>query len=113
MVQESERNEAWEKKNNNATMVIIQSIGDSHLEYVKEIETAAEMMNKLEGIIIKKGTCSKFYLLEELTRLKYDTRSNLQDHFARFDKLFRELKSLGSKFDESDIACFILLSMPS
>lgn len=33
-------------------MVIIQSIEDSHQDYVEGIETAAEMTNKLEGIFV-------------------------------------------------------------
>lgn len=70
------------------------------------------MIKKLEGIFAKKGTGSKFYLLEELTRLKYDNKSNIQDHFAKCNKIFRELKSLGSSYDESDMSCFLLLSMP-
>lgn len=58
------KNASWKKKNVKAVMVIIQSIADSHLEYVKDIEDAYEMITKLEGIFSKKGTCSKFYLLK-------------------------------------------------
>lgn len=109
---ESSRDELWRKKNYKACMIIIQSVADSHLEYIKEVDVAYEMMKKLEGIFDKKGTCSKFYLLKELTSLKYNCDSNIHDHFAKCDRLFRELKNLGSNFDESDISCFLLLSMP-
>lgn len=93
-------------------MVIISSVSDSHLEYIKEIDVAYEMVKKLEGIFSKKGTCSKFYLLKELINLKYNGNSDLQEHFAKSDRIFRELKSLGSCFEDSDMSCFLLLSMP-
>ncbi|KAK9732073.1 Integrase core domain [Popillia japonica] len=112
-VPDERKDEAWHKKNNKATMVIIQSIADSHLEYIKDIGGAYEMLEKLEATFAKRGTCSKFYLLEELTQLKYNCNTSIQDHFTKCDKIFRELKDLGSSFDESDMACFLLLSMPT
>ena len=85
-------------------------MADSHLEYIKEIEDAYEMLNKLEAIFSKKGTCSKFYLLKELINLKYIYSTDLQEHFTKCDRIFRELTNLGSNFDESDMSCFLLLS---
>lgn len=96
-------NKAWVKRNNKAVMVIIQSIADSHLEYVKGMSTAAEIISKLDKLFAKNGTCSKFYLLEELIRSKYDGRSNLQDHFAKRDKIFRELKKILAVNSKSQI----------
>lgn len=106
------KNEEWHKKNNKACMIIIQSVADSHLEYIKEINEAHEMISKLEGIFSKKGTCSKFYLLKELNNLKYACKDDIQEHFSKCDRIFRELKNLGSNFDESDMSCFLLLTMP-
>lgn len=53
---EASRGEGWQKKYSKAVMVIVQCIADSHLEYVKDIENAAEMVVKLEDIFAKKGT---------------------------------------------------------
>lgn len=111
-VTDSEKTDAWHTANNKAMMLIIQNIADSHLEYVKDIDSAYKMLQKLESIFEKRGTYSKFHLLQELMNLKYDTSSDLQSHFAKCDKIFRELRSLGSAFEESDMACFVLLSMP-
>lgn len=113
VVSAADRNDTWIKKNNKACMIIIQSVADSHLEYIKEIEVAYDMLEKLEKIFDKKGTCSKFYLLKELTNMKFDSKGDIQDHFARCDRIFRELKNLGSGFEDSDMACFLLLSMSS
>lgn len=110
--EDKKKDKEWIKKDNKAKNVIIQSVSDSHLEYVKDIEYAGEMLDKLESIFAKKGTCSKFYLLKELVSLKYNVQEDLQNHFAKYDKLSRELKSLGANFAESDMACFLLLSMP-
>lgn len=64
-------------------MVIIQSIADSHLEYIKDIGGAYEMLEKLVATFAKRGTCSKFYLLEEHTQLKYNCNTSIQDHFTK------------------------------
>lgn len=38
------------RKNNTAVMVILQSIADFHLEYIKDIEYACQIIKKLERI---------------------------------------------------------------
>lgn len=45
--------------------------------------------------------------------MKYNIRDDLQEHYTKYDKISRELKNLGANFQESDIACFLLLSMPA
>lgn len=110
--EENKTNADWIKKDSKARNIIIQSVTDSHLEYIKDIENAHEMLKKLERTFAKKGTCSKFYLLKEIVNLKYSVQEDLQQHFSKYDKIFRELKALGASFSESDIACFLLLSMP-
>lgn len=56
-IEGSDRNEAWLKRNNRARNLIIQNVSDSHLEYIKDIDEASDMMEKLENIFAKKGTC--------------------------------------------------------
>lgn len=111
-IQEKDKDAEWIKKDNKAKNIIVQSVADSHLEYIKDIKNAAKMLEKLESVFAKKGTCSKFFLLKELVGLKYNMQEDLQHHFAKHDKISRELKSLGAVFSESDMACFLLLSMP-
>lgn len=46
--------------------------------------------------------------------IKFDVgKENLSSHFLEFDKLIRELKTTGAKFEETDIVCHLLLKMPS
>lgn len=71
------------------------------------------MIERLEKVSDKKDTTSKFYLLKELANFKNDCNVNIQEHFARRDRIFRELKSLGSGFEDFNMACFLLLLMPS
>ncbi|KAK9752602.1 Zinc knuckle [Popillia japonica] len=46
-----------------------------------------------------------------LLLLKCSNDIELQDHFEKFDKLIRELESAGSKMDETDKVCHLLLTM--
>lgn len=57
--------------------------------------------------------CSKCYLLKELVSKKHNVHEHLQQHFAKYDQMSRELKSLGANLSESDMASFLLLSMPA
>lgn len=61
IVPSSDRSDYWQKKNN---------VADFHL---KETEVAYdEMIQILESIFSKKGTCSKFYLLKDETQIYED-----------------------------------------
>lgn len=84
-------------------------MADSHLEYIKDIQSAVEMLKKLESVFAKKETCSKFFLLKELVELKYNTQEDLQSHFTKYDKIARVLMELGADFSETYMACFLLL----
>lgn len=97
-IDESRKNEEWFKKNNKARNIIVQSVADSHLEYIKDIESAAEMLKKLEMVFTKAGNCSKFLLIKELIGLKYNSQDDLQKHFSKYDKIFRELKKSRNSF---------------
>lgn len=50
---EESKNKAWIKSDNKARNIIIQSIENSHLEYVKDLERVTEMLKKLETIFAK------------------------------------------------------------
>lgn len=44
--------------------------------------------------------------------LKHEESSSLQEHFMMFDDLVRNIKSAGSKIEDDDIICRLLLSLP-
>ena len=40
-------------------------------------------------------------------------KDTLSSHFLAFDKLIRELKTSGTKLENTDVVCHLLLTMPS
>lgn len=84
---------------------------DKHIEYVKDAATAYEMMKSIESIFERKSMLSKLYIRRQLLQLKCKDDSDLQDHFVKFDSLIRELESTGTKLEEDDKVCHLLLTM--
>ncbi|CAB0000355.1 unnamed protein product [Nesidiocoris tenuis] len=94
-----------------ARSVIVPCISDRHIEYVRGAQTAHEMMESLKKIFERKSTFAKLHVMRKLLKAKCET-DDLQDHFGNIDRLLRELEAAGAQVDESDKACYLLLSMP-
>lgn len=77
---------------------------------MKDAKTASEMITALKNIFERKSTLSKLYIRRQLLTLKCED-TNLQDHFMKFDSLIRDLEATGTKLDEDDKVCHLLLTM--
>lgn len=42
--------------------------------------------------------------------MKYSTSETMGDHFLKFNKLIRELRSTGAKLEDTDVVCYLLLT---
>lgn len=98
-------------KDAKAKAIIIQGVADKHLDIIKDASTAKEMVNALQSIFVRSSAFSKLTLWRKLMHLKCNHRDNLEDHFLKFDTIIRELEELGSKINESDKICHLLLSL--
>lgn len=100
------------KEDNRCRSVLIGAVADSHLEYIKDKKTPKQIWDGLHEIFQRKSIANRFILKRKLLEMKHDDRSSLEAHFLRFDQLVRELKSNGSKMDEEDVVCHLILTMP-
>ncbi|KMQ83135.1 copia protein [Lasius niger] len=91
---------------------IVQRIADSHLEYVKDEETAHGIWSVLSSTFERKGIANQLRLRKTLLTMKYSTSETMGNHFLKFDKLIRELRSTGAKLEDTDVVCHLLLTMP-
>jgi hypothetical protein len=92
---------------------IIQRIADSHLEYVKDAETAYEMWSTLQTTFERKSMASQVLLRKKLLTMKFNVGTDsMNTHFLKFDGTIRELKSAGASLEQSDVVCHLLLTMP-
>lgn len=96
-----------------AKSIIVQCLSDKYLEYVKKATTAKEMLICLENIFERKSTFNKLHLRRQLLTMKCNFKEKLQDHFLKFDSLINSIEALGSKLDEDDKVCHLLLTMPT
>lgn len=94
-----------------AKSIIVQCVSDKHLDIIKDFTTAKDMLGSLEGIFQRKSVFTKLTLKRKLLTLKHNKTEALEDHFHKFDSLIRELESVGSKVEESDEVCYLLLSL--
>lgn len=99
-----------ESKDIEARNVIVHSLPDKFLDYVKNAETAADMIRLLEDIFERKSIVNKLHLRRKLINLRCKT--NLQEHFLIFDKLVTELEVTGTKLETIDKICYLLCSLP-
>ncbi|GBM20089.1 Copia protein [Araneus ventricosus] len=101
------------KKNKKCKLLIIQCIADSHLEYIKDKQTAWEICNSLIGAFERKGIAIQLYLRMKFLMMKKEDEDCLEVHFVKFDENVRHLKSASAKLEEGDIVCHLLLTLPS
>lgn len=94
-----------------AKSIIVQCVSDKHLDIIKDAKTAKEMLEFLEGIFQRKSVFTKLTLKKRLLTLKHKRSDPLEDHFHLFDTLIRELEGVGSKVDEEDKVCHLLLTL--
>lgn len=91
---------------------IIERIADSHLEYVKDFNSAFRMWKNLCDTFERKSIASQLLLRKQLLKLKFNpVKGTMSEHFLEFDKLVRDLRSSGAIVEETDAVCHLLLTM--
>ncbi|BES99088.1 Hypothetical protein2 [Nesidiocoris tenuis] len=107
-----EEKEIFSAKDVQARSIIIQGIQDKHLDIIKDCQSAKAMMEALKKVFVRNSSMSKLNLWRKLIALKFDVDGRLEDHFLAFDSIIRDLCDQGTKFDEPDKVCHLLLSLP-
>ena len=91
--------------------IIVQCVSDKHLDIIKDAKKASEILKSLEDIFQRKSVFTKLTLKKRLLTLKHRRSDKLEDHFHVFDTLIRELEGVGSKVEEEDKVCHLLLTL--
>lgn len=110
-VQESQH-EAIKKKEKQCVSIIVQSIHDSQLEYVRDKTHAKDMLDNLIAVFERKTIAGQLLLRKRLLTMKMHEGENINDHFLKFDKLIRDVKSVGATMEDMDVICHLLLTLP-
>lgn len=95
-----------------AKILLVQSIGDGQLEYVKGKSTAKQMWDGLRDTFRRGGILSKLHLNRKLVSLQYDEKESLEEFFKKFDEIAREFKAIGGVMDALTEINYLLLALP-
>lgn len=93
-----------------AKSLIVQCLTDRHLNLVKDASTSKEMLDVLKSTFQRKSVISKITLRRKLLSLKH-TEGSLEEYFAKFDNIIRELECSGEKIEETDKVCYLLTGL--
>lgn len=100
------------KKERKCYSLIVQRIGNDYLEYVKDKANPKEAWSSMCATFERKGVSNRMSLRRELLSLKMKENENLESHLLKFNKILRNLKSVGAKMEEEDVICQLLSSLP-
>lgn len=108
----AESRDATKLEEKKCVSILVQSIHDSQLEYVREKKKAKEMYDALCSVFERKSISTQLLLRKQLLMMKYHESDDITDHFLKFDRMIRELKSTGAKMEELDVVVHLLLTLP-
>lgn len=100
------------RRNKKCKSMLIERIHDNQLEHVADCKTPKDIWDKLLKVFERKSAASRMSLKMQLLDLRYKGGS-LREHFLTFDRIVRALKGTGSKMDDLDVVCHLLLTMRS
>lgn len=103
---------AFQEKDEKAKALLVVYISDSHLEYIRDKETAEAMWTSLANTFAKRGFAVQTYIRRSMAMLQMEEGSSLAEHFRRFDELGRQLKDAGATLTELDLVSQQSISLP-
>lgn len=99
-------------KEKKCVSLLVQTIHDNQLEYVREKTLAKDMFDTLCSIFERKSVASQVLLRKQLLMMKYNESDDMINYLLTFDKRIRELKSTGATMEELDVVVHLLITMP-
>lgn len=100
------------KEEKQCISIIVQSVHDTQLEFIKDKLTAKAMFEGLSDIFERKSLASQLMYRRQILTMKMQSNESMNDHFLNFDKVVRDLKSTGANVEEQEIICLLFLTLP-
>lgn len=91
--------------------LLAQAIDDEQLQYVMDKGSAKAMYDALVAMFQRKSITNQLLLRRQLLTMKFNG-DDLHDHFAKFDKLIRDLKFAGAQLVDMDVIVNLFLTLP-
>lgn len=101
--------EELRKKERKCFSLIVQRIGNDYLESIKDKINPKQAWSSLCNTFERKDVSNRMFLRWQLLSMKINEKK-LEIHLLKFDKIQRQLKSVGAKMEEGDVICQLLIS---
>lgn len=102
--------EKRKKKEKRCRSFLLLRLDDDHVEQVQDKSTPREIWLALTAMYERQSLAKRLHLKQELILLRQGG-DTLREHFTKFDRIIRELKSTGATIDELDVICHLLLTV--
>lgn len=109
---DSAKKDGIKKEEKSCVSIIVQSIHDSQLEYIRNKSLAKDMIDGLAEVFQRCSIARQLMLKRELLTMKMQAGDTMNDHFLKFEKKMGELKNAGAKMDETEVIVNLFLTLP-
>ncbi|XP_075080360.1 uncharacterized protein LOC107807206 [Nicotiana tabacum] len=103
---------AWERSNRLSLMFMRMNIANNIKSIIPQTESAREYLKFVEERFRSTDKSLADTLMAELTTMKFDGSSSMQNHIIEMTNIAARLQTLGMKVDDSFLVQFILNSLP-
>lgn len=104
---------AFAGKNNRCLQLITQSLGDSHLTYVRNAAYAYDVLQNLDAIYGVTNQETIQYLRQKWQALRLKSNGDIFQHLNEFDTIVDNLNDAGCELTDNEIITQLLISMPN
>ena len=105
-------NDEWDDRDVQATNYIYSAITNKQLEYISELDTAYEIIQKFDEMYLKKSTALQIVCRHNLESVKFKNYSEVSLFFDDFEKAVNELKQAGAVVSETEKLNYMLKALP-
>ena len=102
----------WEVLNRKCAAQIRQWIDRSIMQSVAKETDAYKLWEKLEKTYAQPSAQNVANLIRRLITLKYKDGSSMSEHINEFEGVADQLSTMNCKFDDNQLATFLLISLP-
>ena len=109
---EAEDETQWKKKDLKARTILISTITDKQLEYVKDCTTAREMITQFDKIYVTQSTSLQIICRGKLEEIKLKNYDRVDEFFVEFEKAVNEFKAAGGNIEEAEKMRYLIRALP-
>ena len=102
----------WNKKDIKARAILIGTISDKQIEFIKDCRTAYDMMNRLESLYNTKSTSLQIINRNKIEQIKLKHYYIVEEFFADFEEAVNKFKAAGGEIEEKEKRNYLLKALP-